>query len=109
MKQQHEIATVVGHEFGHQYFGNMVSPAWWSYLWLKEGFARFFEYFAADIAYPELKIRETYTVQKLQNAFDLDSLGSSRPMTYYVNTQTEIANVFDNIAYDKGKKERRME
>ncbi|EDS27417.1 protease m1 zinc metalloprotease [Culex quinquefasciatus] len=108
MKQQHEIATVVGHEFGHQYFGNMVSPAWWSYLWMKEGFARFFEYFAADIAYPELKIRETYTVQKLQNAFDLDSLGSSRPMTYYVNTQTEIANVFDNIAYDKGGSIMRM-
>lgn len=102
MRQKHEIATVVGHEYGHQFFGNMVSPAWWSYLWMKEGFARYFEYLASDMAYPELRIRETYSVQKMQNAFDFDSLGSSRPMTFYVNTQSEIANVFDNIAYDKG-------
>ncbi|XP_058836977.1 uncharacterized protein LOC131693281 [Topomyia yanbarensis] len=108
MKQKHAIATVVGHEFGHQYFGNMVSPSWWSYLWMKEGFARYFEYLASDLAYPELRIGETYSVQKMQNAFDLDSLGSSRPMTYYVNTQSEIANIFDNIAYDKGGSIMRM-
>ncbi|EAT35031.1 AAEL012779-PA [Aedes aegypti] len=108
MRQKHEIATVVGHEYGHQFFGNMVSPAWWSYLWMKEGFARYFEYLASDMAYPELRIRETYSVQKMQNAFDLDSLGSSRPMTFYVNTQSEIANVFDNIAYDKGGSIMRM-
>ncbi|KAL9692843.1 hypothetical protein quinque_012128 [Culex quinquefasciatus] len=29
-------------------------------------------------------------------------------MTYYVNTQIEIANVFDNIAYDKGGSIMRM-
>lgn len=108
MRQKHEIATVVGHEYGHQFFGNMVSPAWWSYLWMKEGFARYFEYLASDMAFPELRIRETYSIQKMQNAFDLDSLGSSRPMTFYVNTQSEIANVFDNIAYDKGGSMMRM-
>ncbi|XP_035920050.1 aminopeptidase N-like [Anopheles stephensi] len=102
MKQKKKIATTVAHEIGHHYFGNYVSPAWWSYLWMKEGFARFFEYTAAQMVFPEMEIGKMYTIDKTHNAFQTDSLSSSRPMTYYVNTQSEISNIFDDIAYDKG-------
>jgi len=27
----------------HQWFGNIVTPLWWSHLWLSEGFSSFFE------------------------------------------------------------------
>ncbi|XP_055633119.1 aminopeptidase N-like [Toxorhynchites rutilus septentrionalis] len=108
MKQKSMIASVVGHEVGHQFFGNMVSPAWWSYLWMKEGFATYFEYLASDLAFPDLRIWETYSVDKMHNVFELDSLSSSRPMTHYVNSQTEVAKAFDNIAYDKGGSIMRM-
>ncbi|XP_052888377.1 aminopeptidase N-like [Anopheles moucheti] len=102
MKQKKKIATIVAHEIGHHYFGNYVSPAWWSYLWMKEGFARFFEYTAAQMVFPEMNIGKMYTIDKTHNVFQIDSLSSSRPMTYYVNTQSEISNIFDDIAYDKG-------
>lgn len=69
---------------------------------MKEGFARFFEYYASNKAFPELEIEQTYTVDKTHHVFEIDSLVAVRPLTYYVNTQTEIANIFDDIAYDKG-------
>lgn len=42
---QQAVASVVVHELTHMWFGNLVTPEWWSYLWLSESFANYFEYF----------------------------------------------------------------
>lgn len=46
--QKERVAMVVSHELAHQWFGNLVTPDWWSDLWLNEGFATYIEYIGVD-------------------------------------------------------------
>lgn len=89
------IMTVVAHELGHQFFGNVVTCEWWSYIWLNEGFATLFEYLLVDKVHEGLRMHDFFNVEKVQNAFKVDSVESSHPMTYDGSTIT-------GIIYDKG-------
>ena len=46
ISDKQKVASVVSHEIAHIWFGNLVTPLWWNYLWLSEAFARYFEYMA---------------------------------------------------------------
>lgn len=47
--RQLNITEMVAHEFSHQWFGNFVTPKFWSNLWLSEGFATLFSNIAVDL------------------------------------------------------------
>ncbi|XP_016404962.1 thyrotropin-releasing hormone-degrading ectoenzyme-like [Sinocyclocheilus rhinocerous] len=50
---QMELTMVVVHEICHQWFGDLVTPVWWEDVWLKEGFAHYFEYIGTDFLFPK--------------------------------------------------------
>ncbi|KAJ8959933.1 hypothetical protein NQ314_006136 [Rhamnusium bicolor] len=96
------IAHVVAHELAHQWFGNLVTPTWWTDLWLNEGFATYVEFLGAYAVEPKWKDPDLFVVNELHGAFGLDALKSSHPISIKVNNPDEVNDIFDRISYSKG-------
>lgn len=96
------IATIIAHEFAHQWFGNLVSPKWWEYIWLNEGFANYMQHFIMDQLEPSWRLMEYYVADSLQGkAFLFDAGEKTRPMNKAVSSPKEIMALFDRVAYEK--------
>uniref|UniRef100_A0A673JPB3 Aminopeptidase n=1 Tax=Sinocyclocheilus rhinocerous TaxID=307959 RepID=A0A673JPB3_9TELE len=95
---QERVATLIAHELAHQWFGNLVTMRWWNDLWLNEGFATYMSYIGVQ-------------ADETQTAFQVDSLNSSHPLSLqenYIQTFSEITELFDDITYSKGAAVLRM-
>lgn len=95
------VATVIAHELAHQWFGNLVTPSWWTDLWLNEGFATYVEYIGTNAVEPEWKILDQFVIQQ-HYAFALDALATSHQISIKVGHPDEINEIFDRISYAKG-------
>jgi aminopeptidase N len=96
-----EVFLVVSHEMAHQWFGDLVTMAWWDDLWLNEGFARWMQTYAADDLHPEwdtgLQAAEIY-----EDGKQADSVQSTHPVVQRVDTADQAMQSFDSITYNKG-------
>ncbi|CRL01384.1 CLUMA_CG014379, isoform A [Clunio marinus] len=100
-RDRENVIATISHEFAHQWFGNLVSPAWWSYLWLNEGFATLYENHLTHLAYPNERWIDTFLVETVQPVLEVDANPNIRPMTYYVENPIRIDFLFDSVAYSK--------
>jgi aminopeptidase N len=95
------VFLVVAHEMAHQWFGDLVTMAWWDDLWLNEGFARWMQTYAADDLHPEwetgLQAAAIFEAGKQS-----DSVPSTHPVVQEVDTAEQAQQAFDPITYDKG-------
>jgi aminopeptidase 2 len=94
--------SVMVHELAHQWFGNLVTMEFWDGLWLNESFADWAELYAWETLEPSWQMWQKYASAGYQEALTLDGNPASHPIEMPVNKATEIAQIFDDISYDKG-------
>ncbi len=97
-RDRYRMVSVMGHETAHQWFGDLVTAAWWDDIWLNESFATWAEdkiLAAYDPSWPS-------EVNYKRTVLRLDTLGSARKIRQPIESEGDIDNAFDAITYPKG-------
>jgi tricorn protease interacting factor F2/3 len=71
---EERICEVIAHEIAHQWFGNLVTPSEWKYLWLNESFATYFGYGIVAHYYPDWGIWQQFLQGTTAGAMHRDAL-----------------------------------
>ncbi|HVR62239.1 MAG TPA: M1 family metallopeptidase [Polyangia bacterium] len=96
------MASVIAHELAHQWFGDLVTMAWWDDVWLNEAFANWMADKIVDQWRPESRARVKAIGDKAQVMAE-DALASARRIRNPVRSSGEAEEAFDGITYGKGR------
>jgi len=100
--ERQAIFGVEAHEMAHQWFGDLVTMAWWDDLWLNEGFASWMASKATRHFYPEWDA-DIESVSAREQAMGLDAFKSTHPIVQEIRTVEQTNQAFDTITYEKGE------
>src|SRR5881392_1313029 len=112
-----DIYEVLAHEMAHQWFGDLVTMAWWDNLWLNEGFASWMGTKCTAHFNPQWEVwlrREsprdpTWRVGIAKEAaMEGDARSTTHPIQQLIATEAEANSAFDDITYKKGQSFLRM-
>ncbi|XP_050519995.1 uncharacterized protein LOC126893642 [Daktulosphaira vitifoliae] len=95
-----KVTKTLQHELAQQWFGNLVTCSWWDNLWLKKGFAIYFQYFATATVKPEWRLDELFIIEQHQTALASDQI-PTHPVNWSVQGTEEIEDIFDQIIFNK--------
>jgi aminopeptidase N len=71
---EERICEVIAHEIAHQWFGNLVTPSDWRYLWLNESFATYFGFGVVDHYYPQWETWQKFLLNQTGSSLVRDAL-----------------------------------
>ena len=90
----------MAHEMAHQWFGNLVTQAWWDDTWLAEGFATWMAAKVEDVDLPENE-RGLAVVQARDRIMTIDAK-AKRPVRLEMHSRADTEDVYDGLVYQKG-------
>jgi aminopeptidase N len=99
---EERICVVIAHEIAHQWFGNLVTPDDWKYLWLNESFATFFGYGAVHRYYPGWEVWHQFLHGQTDIALERDALHQTFPIEIPGGDHVVINVSTAPIIYNKG-------
>lgn len=99
---EERICEVIAHEIAHQWFGNLVTPSDWRYLWLNESFATFFGFGIVDNYHPEWGIWEQFIGSQTEGALVRDGLHETFAIEIPGGEHVVINTSTAPIIYSKG-------
>jgi aminopeptidase N len=106
------IYEVIAHETAHQWFGDLVTMAWWDNLWLNEGFASWMGSKCTAHFNPQWEVwlekniprdptRRTGISKELE--MEGDARSTTHPIQQPIANEAEANSAFDDITYRKGQ------
>jgi len=107
VKRRRAFAEVAAHEFAHQWFGDLVTAAWWDDIWLNEAFATWMETKIIERWAPAWGMA-AHRVEERNLAATFDGLVSARIVRQPIQSYNDVRNAFDAITYQKGAAVLRM-
>jgi aminopeptidase N len=102
LSAKRRIYNIVAHEIAHQWFGNLVTMAWWDNLWLNEGFASWMASRTQAKFNPEWNVPLAGAFWR-ERAMEQDARKTTHPIQTPVENEARAFDVFDDITYNKGE------
>jgi aminopeptidase N len=111
------IYEVLAHEMAHQWFGDLVTMAWWDNLWLNEGFASWMGTKCTAHFNPQWEVWLRRNLPRdptrrvgmaREQAMEGDARSTTHPIQQPIATEAEASSAFDDITYKKGQSFLRM-
>src|SRR5438876_400755 len=112
-----DIYEVLAHEVAHQWFGDLVTMAWWDNLWLNEGFASWMGTKCSAHFNPQWEVWLRRNLPRdptrrvgiaKEQAMEGDARSTTHPIQQPIATEAEANSAFDDITYKKGQSFLRM-
>jgi Aminopeptidase N len=117
VETKQRVFEVIAHEVAHQWFGDLVTMAWWDNLWLNEGFASWMGTKCTAHFNPHWEVWLEKSVPRdparrigipKEQAMEGDARATTHPIQQPVANEAEANNAFDDITYKKGQSFLRM-